>query len=151
MRSRDLSDYEAVDVTWVAIIKLANLHAGKREHDRLLTLLDRIPEDRARIVLAHEAVDALLNLDPPIESVLNMPHEHLDAKRTVDELQAVRHHRQDQGRLALLNLVKVLKRIRNRRAHGFKTPYGLRDQQILRAASQLLRLMGEVSADAVAT
>jgi len=150
-RSYDLSPYEAVDVAWVAVIKLANLLPGASEHKRLLALLDRLPPERIQSILSREAVDTLLNLNPPLESVLNMPHERLDVERTAQELAFVREHRVDDPKLALLKLAKVLKRVRNRRAHGFKTPYGPRDQEILSAAAPLLQAVGEAAADVVGT
>ena len=148
-RSYGLSDYEAVDVAWVAVIKIANLLTGKSEHSRLIALLERLPEDRIRTLLAHKAIDSLLSLDPPLETVLSMPHERLDAERTTKELSALRENRERNPKVALLNLAEILKRIRNRRAHGFKTPYGLRDQQILGAAAPILRAVGEVSVETV--
>lgn len=148
-RSYYLSPYEAVDVAWVAVIKLANLLPGASEHKRLLALLERLPPERIQSILSRKAVDTLLNLDPPLESVLSMPHERLDVERTAQELAVVRRHRVDEPKLALLNLAEVLRRIRNRRAHGFKTPYGPRDQEILGAAAPLLQGVGEAAADVV--
>ena len=150
-RSYDLSPYEAVDVAWVAVLKLANLLPGASEHKRLLGLLERLPPDRIQSILSHKAVDTLLSLDPPLESVLRMPHELLDLERTTQELAVVRQHRASDPKRALLDLAEVLKRIRNRRAHGFKTPYGPRDQEILGAAAPLLRAVGEAAADVVGT
>jgi hypothetical protein len=144
-RSYSLSDYEAVDVAWVAVIKLANLMPDKSEHARLSALLEQLPENRVRSILEQPAIDTLLNLEPPLESILSMPHEKLNAERTAKELALVRDKRITEPKEALLNLVKVLKRIRNRRAHGFKTPSGLRDQQILGAAVKLLRAVGEIA------
>lgn len=148
-RSYDLSPYEAVDVAWVAVIKLANLLPGASEHERLLALLERLSLEWIQSILSHNAVDTLLNLDPPLESVVTTPHERLDAKRAAQELAIVRKYRIDEPKLALLNLAKILKRVRNRRAHGFKTPYGPRDQEILGAAAPLLQAVGEAAADVV--
>ena len=83
VRSRSLPAYEAVDVAWVAVIKVANLLSGDSEHRRLLALLDQFSENRIRPILEHKGVEALLNLDPPLESVLSAPsYERLDAVRT---------------------------------------------------------------------
>lgn len=150
-RSYDLSPYEAVDVAWVAIIKLANLLSGASEHKRLLALLELLPPQRIQSILSHDAVDTLLNLEPSLESVLKISHERLDVKRTAQELAVVRQHRIDEPKLALLNLAEVLKHIRNRRAHGFKTLYSPRDQEILGAAASLLQAVGEAALDVVET
>ena len=150
-RSYDLSDYEAVDVAWVAVVMLANLLPGDSERKRLLALLERLDENQIRAILEDKAVDSLLNLDPPLESVLAMSHERLDQERTARELSVVRERRVAEPRVALDNLANVLKRIRNRRAHGFKTRDGQRDQQILGAAVAILHSIGKVSLDAVDT
>ncbi len=147
-RSYDLSDYEAVDVAWVAIVKVANLMPGDSEHKRLLALLEIMPEVEVCKVLSHDAVDNLLNLEPPLETILSDRHERLNVERTVNEINAVRKHRLSQPKIALQNLTEILKRIRNRRAHGFKTPYAPRDAEILGAAAKILRAVGEVSINA---
>lgn len=113
-RSRGLPAYEAVDVAWVAIVKTANLLPGKSEHERMYALLDRLPENRLLPILQRQAVDTLLNLDPPLESLLTATHERLDAKRTEAELFLVRKKRLTEPKQALLSLAGVLKRVRNR-------------------------------------
>lgn len=149
-RSSDLPAYEALDVAWVAVIKVANLLSGDSEHRRLIALLNRLPEDSIRPVLQQKEVDILLNLDPPLESILTSPpHERLSADRTVRELTVVREKRGKEPREALRNLTKVLKRVRNRRAHGFKTSDGPRDLEILRASADILRNIGEIAIHAL--
>jgi hypothetical protein len=149
-RSSDLPAYEALDVVWVAVIKVANLLSGDSEHRRLIALLNRLPEDSIRPVLQQKGVDVLLNLDPPLESVLTSPpHERLAADRTVRELAVVREKRGKEPREALRNLTEVLKRVRNRRAHGFKTPDDPRDLEILRASADILRNIGETAIHAL--
>ena len=118
-RSRDLPPYEAVDVAWVALVKAANLLAGKSEGKRMFALVARLPEAGMRAILQREAVNALINLDPPLESVLTSPHEELDQKLTAEQLEIVRSKRDTHPKEALENLGLVLKRVRNRRAHGF--------------------------------
>lgn len=148
-RARELSDYEAVDVTWVAVVKLANLFPGDSENKRLLALLACLPEGEVRSLLADQAVDALLDLDPPLESILSSRHEWLNVDRTTRELHVVRELRSADPKAALPALAQVLKRVRNRRAHGFKTPDGSRDQEILAAAVHILRAIGETSVPVV--
>jgi len=138
-RSSSLSDYEAVDVVWVAIIRIANLEDAQNEHKRLLALLNRFSDAKVVNLLASPSVDALLDLVPPLESIRVFVHERLDVQRTADELSVVRAKRASDPKTALASLAETLKRIRNRRAHGFKTPDGPRDQEILGAASDILR------------
>ena len=137
-RTFGLPVYEAFDVAWISVIKIANLLPGSSEHARLQELLNRLPEESIRYVLQEEQVDTLLNLEPPLESILSSRHERLNAERTAEELAIVRRERENNPKLALHKLADVLKRIRNRRAHGFKTPEGARDNEILGSALWIL-------------
>ena len=148
VRSNDLSDYEAVDVAWVSMIKAANTRPEQNEHKRLVALLDMADAEVVRLVLHLPQVDVLLNLTPPLESLLTSRHERLDLERTTDEMNDVRQSRHHDPKAALRSLAEILKRIRNRRAHGFKTPFAPRDQEILGAAAPVLRAMAKASIDA---
>jgi len=148
-RTSELSVYEAFDVAWIAVIKIANLLPGANEHARVKELLNRMPEDSVRHVLQRQEVNTLLELEPPLETILSSPHERLNAERTAIELETVNLHREDDPKLALLSVAEVLKRVRNRRAHGFKTPDGPRDSQILGSALGILRLIGLSAAEAL--
>ncbi len=147
-RSRKLSDYEAVDVAWVAMVKAANTRHEPNEHKRLVALLVQVDKQEVRRVLHMPEVDALLTLQPPLESILASPHERLDLARTLAEINEVREKRAHEPEAAIRALAEILKRIRNRRAHGFKTPYAPRDQEVLAAAAPILREMARVSIDA---
>jgi len=146
-RASELPAYEGFDVAWIAVIKMANLLPGSTEHARLLELLNRLPEESVRHILRQQEVDTRLNLQPPLETVLSAKYERRDAGRTAEELDMVRRHREDDPKLALRTLADVLKRIRNRRAHGFKTPEGPRDAEILGSTLGLLRLVGQSAAE----
>lgn len=137
-RSKALSDYEAVDVLWVCVVKLANLCKGKNEHERVLSLVDTLQTEEIRDWMNSAAVDALLQLDPPLETVLANPYERLAAEDTAAALETVRRLRKKDPRGALHSFGDILKRIRNKRAHGFKSAKGPRDQQILHAARTFL-------------
>lgn len=137
-RSEALSDYEAVDVLWVCIVKLANLCTGKNEHDRVLSLVDTLQTEEVRDLMKFAAVDALLRLDPPLETVLASPHERLATEETAVALETIRGLREWDPRGALRSFGDILKRIRNKRAHGFKSAKGPRDQHILHAARAFL-------------
>ena len=148
-RTFKLPPYEGVDVAWVAVIKMANLLPVRTEDRRLEALLEQLPEDSLRSILAGEAVQALLDLEPPLESAQAFKHERLDAERTARELEEVRQLRETEPRVALLSLAHVLKRVRNRRARGFKTTEGPRDQEILSASVKILRELGAAVAEAL--
>jgi hypothetical protein len=141
--------YEAFDVAWIAVLKLANTFPDASEHSRMERLLNRLPDESIEWILNDSAVDVLLDLNPPLESILSTPHERLDKDRTSRELKVVREQRSNDVRSALVNLAHVLKRVRNRRAHGFKTPEGPRDHEILSAGVSILRRVGYASAEAL--
>ena len=148
-RTLTLPAYEGFDVAWVAVIKLANTLDGPSEHKRLEELLGLLEEDTVRGMLVSPAVDTLLGIDPPLESILADPYERLDSEKTAGELDAVRSLREKNPKEALRNLTLVLKRVRNRRAHGFKTPEGPRDKEILSAAVKIARDVGGAAAEAL--
>ena len=102
-RTVGLPVYEAFDVAWVAVLKIANLLPGAEERDRLRALLDRIPDDSIRSILHSQEVDTLLNLDPPLETILSYRHERLQANKTAQELELVRLHRDDDPKLAVVS------------------------------------------------
>jgi len=150
-RSYELSDYEAVDVAWIAMVKAANTRHEPNEHKRLVAVLDHVNVTVAREILLHPGVDALLNLQPPLETILTSPHERLDAERTKREMGEIRQSREGDPNGSLRALANIMKRIRNRRAHGFKTPYAPRDQEILGAAASVMRAMAKATIDVVRT
>jgi hypothetical protein len=146
-----LSDYESVDVAWVAMVKAANTRPEPNEHRRLVAVLDQVNATVVHEILFHPGVDVLLNLQPPLETILTSPHERLDAERTKREMSVIRQLRESDPKGALRALAEIIKRIRNRRAHGFKTPYAPRDQEILGAAAPVLRAMAMATIDVVST
>ena len=150
-RSYELSDYEAVDVAWIAMVKAANTRHEPNEHKRLVAVLDHVNVTVAREILLHPGIDALLNLQPPLETILTSPHERLDAERTKREMGEIRQSREGDPNGSLRALANIMKRIRNRRAHGFKTPYAPRDQEILGAAASVMRAMAKATIDVVRT
>lgn len=134
----DQNPYEAVDVLWVTLVKAANTMPGANEHRRMLALVEAMPLEAVQQVLQLPAVDDLLDLDPPLETVLSDLHERLAAEATQAAIETVRSKRHVQPKEALIALGELLKRIRNKRAHGFKTRKGPRDQEILSAAKPIL-------------
>lgn len=150
-RSYKLSDYDAVDVAWVAMVKAANTRHEPNQHRRIVAILDQVNATVVREILLHPGVDALLNLQPPLETIFTSQHERLDAERTEKEISEIRQSRESDPKSALHALAEIMKRIRNRRAHGFKTPYASRDQEILCAAAPVMRAMAMATIDAVST
>jgi hypothetical protein len=115
-----LNDYEAVEVLWVAFVKAANTMAGRNEHERMLAFVNTFPISRINECLSAPAIDILLDLDPPLETVLADPNERLDTAKAAASLNELRAQRTCDPQAALIALGEILKRIRNKRAHGFK-------------------------------
>jgi hypothetical protein len=132
--AKTLRDYEAVDVLWVALLKVANTYPGNDEYKRMTSLVRSLPEARLTAILNSAAVNALLDLEPPLETILADQHERLYPDNTADAIREVREKRNDAARPAMLAFGGILRRIRNKREHGFKSQKGPRDVQILKAA-----------------
>ena len=142
-----LSDYEAVDVFWVALIKFSNLLQDSIEHKRMLNLLNQLSIESLNYIISDPAIDELLKLEPPLETVLVNPHEHLYSEETKQAISNFYACRENKPIESVFSLGEVLKRIRNKRAHGFKTRSGPRDQIILRATRSILQRMCETVAE----
>ncbi|HEV2946022.1 MAG TPA: hypothetical protein VGX70_01520 [Gemmataceae bacterium] len=139
------SDYVAVNTLWLALLKLANLEDGKSELARMVVVVGRIPVETVASIVSDRAVDALLNLDPPLETVVSHPREQLETAEVIEALNKIRAQRTSAPREALAGLGFVLKAIRNKREHGFKTQAGRRDAEILHPARQLLGKLSQAA------
>jgi hypothetical protein len=140
-RAKLLMDYEAVNAFWLVLLKSANQMPGSNEHERMLALVKKFPIDSANELLSCTAVDALINLSPPLEKILASSHERLYKKETQQAIEVIRSKRNTDPLAALISLGEILKRIRNKREHGFKTPDGPRDSEILSASRAILENM----------
>ncbi|MDA2912504.1 hypothetical protein MYX77_00840 [Acidobacteriia bacterium AH_259_A11_L15] len=147
--AKNMADYEAVDVLWVALLKLANRMQGTNEHRRMLALVGVFELETVSSILGLRAVDDLLDLDPPLETVLTDPHERLEKEEAKRSLETVRQCRTTDPNAALLAMGEILKRIRNKRAHGFKRRSDARDRQILGAARSILAALCQAALGAV--
>jgi hypothetical protein len=137
-RTRTLPDYEAVNVLWVALVKAANSCSGRDEFERMKKLLSRVAERDIEVILNSDAVNQLLNLDPPLETVLAHSLERLAPDGTAHAVSEIREKRNTAPREALLHLGSILKTIRNKREHGFKSDTVARDREILGATRLIL-------------
>jgi hypothetical protein len=144
-RAETLSDYEAVDVLWVTLLKAANTFHESSEHRRVERLVEDLPGADLAAVLVLPAVDVLLDLDPPLETVLSDQQERLHAEATLEAIHRLRTLRRTEPREAAKALGEILKRIRNKRAHGFKDRTDPRDAEILSAARQVLLALCRLS------
>jgi len=123
-------DYTAVNTLWLGLLKLANEHEGRTEKLRMEALTQRIPEPTVREIMEHAAIDLLLDLDPPLETVLSHPHERLNDTEVREVLGQIRDRRAGSPREALSKLGVVLKTIRNKREHGFNWAFAIQGFKI---------------------
>jgi hypothetical protein len=132
------SDYAAVNTLWLALLKLANTQPGSNEKARMVALFQQMPIDEVKAIINMPAVDTLLDLDPPLETLLASPYEQKDPEGAQRAINQVRENRANNPTAALLGIGWLLKRIRNKREHAFKTRDGPRDSIILGAGRSIL-------------
>lgn len=121
---------------------------GSTEGQRASSLFTRLSDSSVEDLLATPAVDSLLSLKPPLETVLAHPREELRKAEAQEAIRRVRQCRTVASREALAALSKLLLIVRNKRVHGFKTPDGLRDRQVLEPATEILQELAEACLDA---
>lgn len=129
--------YNRFTQLWHIFLRLSLAEKPKDEFDRVKAMVKRLSKEAVLSILSNPGVDALLNLHPPLETVLTDVHENLEPLGTLKSVTILRTKRTEAPREALLALGLLLKNIRNKLEHGFKTPYGLRDNEILSAASSV--------------
>jgi hypothetical protein len=147
IKALSLPDYEAVEVLWVALTKFANLLPETSEHKRMLNLVSQLSIKSLNYIVSDPSIDELLKMDPPLETILANPHERLCLEETKQAINNFYVCRGDKPLESVLSLGEILKRIRNKRAHGFKTRSGPRDQVILKTARSVLQRMCDTIAE----
>jgi hypothetical protein len=135
-------DYDAVEQYWNLLVRASIRGPQGDEFQRINALVSSIPLPALAEWLSMKEVDTLLDLNPPLESLMTSPHERL-AKEAPADVAAVRKHRPTDTLKATCSLLRVLRRIRNKRVHGFKAPGSPRDVVILGAARKLLAALCE--------
>ncbi|MBO1224915.1 MAG: hypothetical protein JYX80_10860 [Candidatus Scalindua sediminis] len=143
--TQSLPDCEAVDALWVALTNAVSLmksaSASERDSKGMSALVENFSDEEIKRLLNDGSVDSLVFLDPPLETVLADPDEKPDEDSTMRAIGEIRSSREADPRKALINLGEILKRIRNKRAHGFKTESGPRDKEILSPTRKILYLL----------
>jgi hypothetical protein len=132
------SDYVAVELLWNILVKAAHSQRRRTEFARVQLLIKGLGMAEATSLMNQPSVDTLLNIDPPLETVFVDPNEWRQTQQAAAELAIIRASRFADPAKAVETLICVLKRIRNKRVHGFKTLKGSRDTEILGAARPLL-------------
>jgi len=139
----DLPDFDRFERLWNLLIRVGLSEFEPEEGKRAFALLKRLSGSAMHRILNNSAVEELIELNPPLETVLAAPHERLRSLRAQRALDKLRRCRTERPAEALHALATLLKLIRDKRIHGFKTPHGPRDNQILRPASGVLRAIVE--------
>lgn len=101
-----------MDVLWASFLKIANKHEGKggiRENE---ASCKQFPEAQLTAILNSDPANALLDLDPPLETILADQHERLEPDETANAIRQVREKRNDDPRTAMLAYVQILKAAR---------------------------------------
>ncbi len=86
-------------------------------------------------------MDSLIFLDPPLETVIVDPDEKPVEDSTMRIIAGVRSSRDLDPREALANLGEILRRIRDKLAHGFKTESRPGNNEVLLLARKILYLI----------
>jgi hypothetical protein len=137
-----LAPYSAVNGLWICLVKISNcVPTVGEEHEQMLSVLRKLSRDQAAAICVCRGVDVLLELAPPLETMLVDERERLQPLQAARELAKVRERRQSDPKAALAALFEIVQRIRDKREHGFKTPDGPRDVEILSAAAEILSMM----------
>jgi len=131
-------DYDAVEQFWNLLVRAADSRSEKEEFGRVSALVATLSGRAIKVWLSKKEVEDLLTLQPPLETMLASQHERLQPDSAAQEMESIRQHRVSDPFSACTALLSILKRIRNKRVHGFKYPGSVRDAEILLAARALL-------------
>lgn len=139
-----MDPYRAMNALWLVLVKTANRFPRvAQEHEQIASLLRRFSRAEASRVASTKGVDELLALDPPLETILSDSGERLGTEKTRKELARISELRTLDPKAALMATFEILQRIRDKREHGFKSPNGRRDTEILTAGVSILWPMVE--------
>ena len=143
--TQSLPDYEAFDALWAVLTNAVNLMQGESECDLnregTISLVGKFSEEEIKRLLRNQSVDSLVFLDPPLETVLAEPDEKPDEDSITRIIGKVRSSRDSDPGEALINLVEILGRIRDKSVHWFKTESVPGDNEVLSAARKILYLL----------
>lgn len=142
-KAKALSDAEAVAVLWAALTRIADSMDGTDEGKRVLALIDAIHEEDVRPILNLHAVETLIYLDPPLETILAGPQEGPGPGIIEKAIGMVRSSRGSDPRAALRSLGEVLGCIRDNKAEGFQPSAGPMASEILSSARAILAALCE--------
>ena len=139
--TQSLPDYEAFDALWAAMTKAVNLLQGESDRQRRGSLFEKLSEEEIKRLLKDGSMNSLIFLDPPLETVLTDPDEKPGEDSVMRIIGKVRSSRDSDPREALINLVEILGRIRDKLAHGFRIESESGENEILSSARKILYLI----------
>ena len=145
--TQSLPDYEAFDAMWAALTKVVNVMQGEGERERDLdrqrmeSLFKKLSEEEIKRLLKDGSVDSLIFLEPPLETILADPDEKAVEDSTMRIIAEVRSSRDSAPREALANLEEILRRLRDKLAHGFNTESSPGNNEVLLLARKILYLI----------
>ena len=145
--TQSLPDNEAFDAMWAALTKVADVMQGEGERERDLdrqrmeSLFKKLSEEEIKRLLKDGSVDSLIFLDPPLETILADPDEKAVEDSTMRIIAEVRSSRDSAPREALANLGEILRRLRDKLAHGFNTESSPGNNEVLLLARKILYLI----------
>jgi hypothetical protein len=145
--TQSLPDYKAFDAMWAALTKVVNVMQGEGERERDLdrqrmeSLFKKLSEEEIKRLLKDGSVDSLIFLEPPLETILADPDEKAVEDSTMRIIAEVRSSRDSAPREALANLGEILRRLRDKLAHGFKTESRPGNNEVLLLARKILYLI----------
>ncbi len=139
--SLPLPGNEAVDILWKALTKAADLMKNTDESKRncqiASNLEGKLSEEEIKRLLKHVSIDALVFLDPPLETILVDPEGTSVEDSTMRAIGKLRSSRNSDPEEAFINLLVVLEKIH---AHGFKTESESYNKEILSLTRKILYL-----------
>jgi hypothetical protein len=142
--SAELERLEQVDPftgfaeAWVLLLQLALTETRAEDFERVTDLLRRLPERDVRELLHSSHLNALLNMKPPLETVIVSAHERMATIEVREASKNVALKRDRAPRKAMNSAATILRVIRNKREHGFKSRSRPRDMEVLGAATPFL-------------
>ncbi len=143
--TQSLPDFEAFDALWAALTKVVNVMQGEGERDldrqEMESLFKKLSDGEIKRLLKDGSVDSLIFLDPPLETVIVDTDEKPVEDSTMRIIAKVRSSRDSAPREALADLGEILRRIRDKLAHGFKAESGTDNNEVLLLARKILYLI----------
>ncbi len=104
--TQSLNDYDAVDALWKSLTRVVNLISGTSEIDCQgpRTLSGKFSEEEMNRLLRDRSVDALIFLDPPLETLLADPEEKPDENSSMRIVAKLRSSRDSDIGESFVNL-----------------------------------------------